>query len=362
MEKMTHDYIRQTIPEEISERGGALLRLVGGKTVPLETSIKEAKQAGYVLGDEELVKRQFEGLVKCMRDGTEADGMARQIGGWVTVYPVFVGPIDLSRGFDPEKNGVRIRMRLLNEIDVDITDWEFRDVTPGRTPFTLDSASTGELVNTVKIGDPIHVNGRPFPSHDVLRVDWAVEGTDKRGTIPAEKFASDATLITIAADALAELDAEEYDGKTIDFTVRGNFASAKISATLKYVPPVPIDETSDGKVAVYAATDGGQSETFTYGHTWTLDGKGFCVGPELSGWAIGSVIVHTPDSNSYMLDLDWTPSADGRTLTLEKSDSAMPISAGEYPGSKIKVNLIYDPEGAATEETLEIPIDFVVED
>ena len=37
MEKMTHDYIRQTIPEEISERGGALLRLVGGKTVPPET-------------------------------------------------------------------------------------------------------------------------------------------------------------------------------------------------------------------------------------------------------------------------------------------------------------------------------------
>ena len=50
------------------------------------------------------------------------------------------------------------------------------------------------------------------------------------------------------------------------------------------------------QVAVYAATDGGQSETFTYGHTWTLDGKGFCVDPELSGWAIGSVIVHTPDS------------------------------------------------------------------
>ena len=28
----------------------------------------------------------------------------------------------------------------------------------------------------------------------------------------------------------------------------------------------------------------------------------------------------------------------------------------------IKANLIYDPQGAATEETLEIPIDFVVED
>ena len=40
----------------------------------------------------------------------------------------------------------------------------------------------------------------------------------------------------------------------------------------------------------------------------------------------------------------------------------MPISAGNYPGSKIKVNLICDPQGAATEETFEIPIDFVVEE
>ena len=271
MEKMTHDYIRQVIPEDISERGGALLRLVGGKTVPLETSIKEAKQAGYVLGDEELVKRQFEGLVKCMRDGTEADGMARQIGGWVTVYPVFVGPIDLSRGFDPERNGVRIRMRLLNEIDVDITDWEFRDVTPGRTPFTLDSASTGELVNTVKVGDPIHVNGRPFPPHDALRVDWAVEGTDKSGTIPADKFTSDATLITIAADALAELASEEYDGKTVVFTVRGNFASAKIAATLKYAPPETVIEN-------ICAESSGMIDTVVGGMPIEITGTGLAHG------------------------------------------------------------------------------------
>ena len=270
MEKMTHDYIRQVIPEDISEKGGVRLRLVGNKTVPLETSIKEAKATGCVLGDEELVKRQFEGLVQCMRDGVEADGMARQIDGWVTVYPVFVGPIDLSKGFDPEKNGVRIRMRLLNEIDVDITDWEFRDVTPGRTPFTLDSASTGELVNMVKVGDPVHVNGRPFPPHDALRVDWAVEGTDKNGTIPADKFTSDATLITIAEDALEELASEEYDGKAVVFTVRGNFSSAKISATLKYVPPEPFEITD-----VRTDGEGGESGRIADGQDFAIVGLGF---------------------------------------------------------------------------------------
>ena len=34
------------------------------------------RRAG-VLGDEELVKRQFEGLVQCMRDGVEQDGTVK---------------------------------------------------------------------------------------------------------------------------------------------------------------------------------------------------------------------------------------------------------------------------------------------
>ena len=332
MEKMTHDYIRQTIPEEISERGGALLRLVGGKTVPLETSIKEAKAAGYVLGDEELVKRQFEGLVKCMRDGTEADGMARQIGGWVTVYPVFVGPIDLSRGFDPEKNGVRIRMRLLNEIDVDITDWEFRDVTPGRTPFTLDSASTGELVNTVKVGDPIHVNGRPFPPHDALRVDWAVEGTDKSGTIPADKFTSDATLITIAADALAERASEEYDGKTIVFTVRGNFSSARIAATLKYVEPEtrPVisrildtrEGATDGVIMQYASFmifgDRLETATVKFGYTEPSGAaKEYAFSAEQTYFADGAINVPLQFWESIDVDI-----SKGATVTVTSADGS----------------------------------------
>ena len=316
MEKMTHDYIRQVIPAEISEKGGAHLRLVGGKTIPLETSIKEAKAAGYVLGDEELVKRQFEGLVKCMRDGTEADGMARQIGGWVTVYPVFIGLIDLAKGFDPEKNGVRIRMRLLNEIDVDITDWEFRDVTPGRTPFTIDSASTGELVNTVKVGDPIHVNGRPFPPHDALRVDWAVEGTDKSGTIPAEKFTSDATLITIAADALAELASDEYDGKTIVFTVRGNFASAKISAKLKYVAPqpTPIAESEDGitKVMTFVDAETGADRIVTGMNDFVLDGEGLELAED-GGDGVTGVKFFGPGLEDY-LDLTEGARNDGSKL------------------------------------------------
>ena len=313
MEKMTHDYIRQPIPEEVSDKGGALLRLVNGRTIPLETSIKEAKAAGYVLGDEELVKRQFEGLVQCMRDGTEADGMARQIGGWVTVYPVFYGPIDIVRGFNPEKNGVRIRMRLLNELDVDITDWEFRDVTPGRTPFTIDSASTGELVNTVRVGDPVHVNGRPFPSHDALRVEWAIEGTDKSGTVAADKFTSDATLITISADALAEIASEEYDGKTIAFTVRGNFASAKISAKLKCGPVTPtVDDI---------ASEGHEGEIVS-GTAFAAKGSGLDAFDAEAGDTV---------------KVKWTQGGVDKEATIDPADIAADKLAFEFPDALVGV-------------------------
>ena len=54
---------------------------------------------------------------------------------------------------------------------------------------------------------------------------------------------STASRATIAADALAELASEEYDGKRIVFTVRGNFASAKIAATLKYAEPPVVKVT-----------------------------------------------------------------------------------------------------------------------
>ena len=64
-------------------------------------------------------------------------------------------------------------------------------------------------------------------------------GTDKSGTVPADKVTSNISRIDIAADALAELASAEYDGKKVVFTVRGNFSSAKISATLRFAAPPP---------------------------------------------------------------------------------------------------------------------------
>ena len=248
---MRKQYIKQPIPEAISEDGGASIVFVNKQTVPLDGAITEALAGNYCTGQKTLIRNFFFGLMQSMADGVRRDGHARQIANFLTVYPVFKGEINLDRGYDPEVNGVMIRARLLNEMDLDISDWSFEDVTPGKKSFTLTSCTTGEVIGEYRVGEIGHINGKELPSTlmgEEIRVHWAVEGTNKSGDIPAAKLSSEADRADIAADALAEIASEEYDGKTIVFTVRGNFSSAKISATLKCgtVTPEIDDIASEG--------------------------------------------------------------------------------------------------------------------
>ena len=236
---MTQKYIKTPIPAEISDKGGATIQFVERQTVPLETSVREAIDGLFVLGQEELVRANFFGLMRSASDGIRRDGHARQIGDHITIYPVVTGEIDMDHGWNPAVNGVRIIARLLNELELDITNWSFEDVTPGKQSFKLNTVSTLGVEGIAEIGKVIALNGSGLPKTDAIRVEWAVEGTDKSGTIPAAKVTSNDVRANIAEDALAELASEEYDGKTIVFTVRGNFSSSKISAMLKYVAPVP---------------------------------------------------------------------------------------------------------------------------
>ena len=179
--------------------------------------------------------------MKSMAAGVRRDGRPRSIEGFLTVFPVFKGQIDLEKGYDPAVNKVQIKARLLNELELDISDWSFEDVTPGKKAFKLNTVKAGSVLGVIEVGETIELNGDGLPSTkagEELRVHWAVEGTDKSGDIAAAKMTSDVGRADIASDALAELASETYDGKTIVFTVRGNFSSSKIPATLKYVAPV----------------------------------------------------------------------------------------------------------------------------
>ena len=258
-------YIKHPIPEEISDKGGASVQLVQKQTIPLDGAIDDAIEAHYAIGQKEFIRNGVIGTMKSMAAGVRRDGRPRSIEGFLTVFPVFKGPVDLEKGFDPAVNKVQIKARLLNELELDISNWTFEDVTPGKRSFKLDSVKAGAVLNVVEIGEAIAVNGQEMPSTkagEELRVHWEVEGTDKSGDIPAAKMTSDVGRADIAADALAELASEEYDGKTIVFTVRGNFSSAKIAAKLKYVAPVVEPPT----------VTPGYGDEFTVGEPWSCSG------------------------------------------------------------------------------------------
>jgi len=227
---MIHDFIKREIPTEISESGGAQVVLVNKNTIPLSTSIEEAKAGNYVIGDATLVQALFEGLFRSMADGIQRDGKARQIGDFLTLYPTTVGTFDLEKGWDPLKNSVKVNCRLLNELVIDTSGWTFRDVTPGRSPFTIDSVSSGTVDGIVKPGTATHINGKGFPANP--RIHYVCG--DKSGDIPAAKITCDATRINLAADALDAIAAVAYNGKPIEFTVRGAFCTARVNGTVSY--------------------------------------------------------------------------------------------------------------------------------
>ena len=246
---MNKQYVKQPVSAEISDKGGAVALFVNKETIPLQTSIREAIEGNYVIGHEALVKSLFVGLMRSVIDGILRDGNSRTIAGLITIYLVCKGEIDLDRGWDPEKNSLRVRARLLNELDLDITDWVFEDVTPGKRSFTLSTAKAGEVTGEWIVGESGEVNGNNLPNTKVgeeIRIDWAVPGTDKAGILPADKVTSNATRIDIAADAFDALKSAAYDGKQLELTVRGNFSKAKKTVTLKVAPPTIDDIASEG--------------------------------------------------------------------------------------------------------------------
>ena len=248
---MTKKYIKTPISEMISELGGATVQFVEKITVPLDGAIDEALAGNYCIGNKVLIMHVFLGLMKSMAEGVARDGHARQIGDFLTIYPRFKGEVDLDKGFDPQKNSVRICARLLNEMELDITGWSFEDVTPGKRGFTLDTVKAGEEIGVYRLGEAGEFNGNGLPTKDEgVRIDWSVEGTDMHGTLEGDDILSgDVSRTDVSPDALAELRSAEYDGKTIVFTVRGNFSKAKKSAVLKFDAPAPTVEkiASEGK-------------------------------------------------------------------------------------------------------------------
>ena len=71
---MKKQYIKNPIPEQISEDGGASVVFVNKQTVPLDGAIDEALAGNYCTGQKTLIRNFFFGLMQSMADGVRRDG------------------------------------------------------------------------------------------------------------------------------------------------------------------------------------------------------------------------------------------------------------------------------------------------
>ena len=232
---MIKKYRKVPLNPEVFEDGGATGVFIDKETIPLDGSVQDAVDGNYAIGNVALIRNTFFGLMKSMADGVRRDGRPRQIAGLITVYPVFKGPVDLEKGFDPAVNGVMIRARLLKEIDIDITKWSFEDDTPGKRAFALTTVKGGEVDGEVVIGSAIEINGKNVPNKSAgeeIRVSWTLADGSKYDDVADAKITGNISRIDLAEGAISSLTDDDV-GKEIEFTVRGNFSNAKIKAVVR---------------------------------------------------------------------------------------------------------------------------------
>jgi len=315
---MQVDYIRRDVPAEISEEGGAYIQIVGKNTVGLADSIREAIKHLYCIGEPSLIEGYFVGLMRSVFEGIKDDGHPRSVGD-IQFYPVCGGTFDLDKGWDPAVNDVRIKARLVNGVELDVTDWTFRDMTQGRVAFKIEKIGDGTEDGVVTTGKDIEINGSEFPAKELLSVSWRC-GL-KGNTVAEDKFTRTVSRLTIDKSILSTLAATD-DGLPFEVTVKGCYNKAVKTGVVKYVAE-PLLSIPDVGLKVMTATPSG--ETLTIGENFTLAGEG------LKAWVEGANGIESIDA--YIDDepnsVEKTYAADGKSATLKVLDSAT-ITSGSH--------------------------------
>jgi len=327
---MQADYIRRDVPAEISEEGGAFIQIVGKTTVGLAESIKESLDGLHVVGSPTMIEGYFKGLMRSVFEGIAADGHPRSVGD-ITFYPTPGGTFDLERGWNPLFNDVRVKARLANGITLDVSGWTFRDVTPGRQAFSIESVSDGTTPGAVTVGSGAELNGRNFPAKALLRIEWTC-GL-KSGTVEAAKFTSNVSRINIASDGLTGLTNDDA-GKAIVFAVKGCYNKASKTAMVLAGATLP--------TVTNAQTPGKSANTVVFGDEtpWYITGTGFQSGDHVT------IELYNPDTGALWDSGDLTSKGKVTSLTATRidldgirSDGARPDGdwINQYPRSKIVI-------------------------
>jgi len=209
-------------------------RIVDGKTLGNDETIQEAIDYAFVVGKKEVIGQSVKGVLKAMVDGIARDGNGRKINEVISLQPYAKGRLaEVTDNIDKSKLSVRLVARALKELAPDTRDWTFSVEGSNSNTVTVSSITTGEVIGEIVVGENIALNGFGLALGEGDTVRWAVLTTTKSGTVAAAKLSGTWTRLTVTGDALAELNAPEYNGKVIVFTLTVGGKTVVKSATLR---------------------------------------------------------------------------------------------------------------------------------
>lgn len=198
-------------------------------------TLKEAVEQGYVTGKPQVLLSIVQGVLKAMVDGVQKDGNGRKIDGYLSINAFLANHLEHICDEINSKNAkVKVHARMLKEFKIDTTDWSI--VIEGSTgTFQLEVITTGEKLGVVYTGEDVLLNGKNLTLGEGDVVSFSVPEMGVERTVGASYLTSNASRITVARDGWQELFDEDYDGKTVVFTVKIGNKVARKTAVIHYV-------------------------------------------------------------------------------------------------------------------------------
>ena len=215
--------------------GHTVGQIMNQETLDGKATLQEAIDQGYVTGKPQVLLSIVEGVLKAMNDGVQKDGNGRKIDGYLSINAFLANRLEHICDEINRKNAkVNVRARMLKEFKIDTSGWSIV-IEGSMGTFQLEVITTGEKVGEVRTGEDVLLNGKNLTLGEDDVVSFAVPEMGVERTVSAANLTSNATRITVARDGWQELFDEDYDGKTVVFTVKIGNKIARKSAVIRYV-------------------------------------------------------------------------------------------------------------------------------
>ena len=294
-------------------------------------------------------------------EALERGGLVRVWTDLGVVCAVITGSLPTAdAAFDPERNSLELVLRLGDDIRYALTDTVPAIITDADlTKLRVDNVMDLEEERPMNL-----IHGR-----HVFRVAGFNMVLSDEGAAAYLENAIGTTFPLVVDEVVSK---QLFKAHTAELLPAGDYkmvvksragdAAGPLQTSFRRVkylrvedPPTPIAQTSDGQVKVMSVSDGGQSETFTFGNAWAAAGEGFRNSE--AGWYVELALLRpTPDGNPVNVVYDVAGDA---ALTVTGSTEDAP-AAGDYPNAVLEIGMARDDAGELVTEALSIPIHLVV--